>query len=256
MPDVPGWDEEIHASIKALVHLVGDRLDLFTTGVDQGRQVRHVAAAYLARVRRLLMGMDVLYEAEMPDLIGGPLRICLEAWVTGMWVIAVGDETLDILNAHYVFRNNLIIENAELGLQALDPVDDAPHLPHVEKRFQAVEDHLVTGGDANVGEVVRWAYRVVYAAESNEAIHAGYASVLGHTVERPQWWGIRQNRYESGDGAGKILWAATLVAMLARRVFPAFGIGVGDLDEAAAPIQRLAVYLNDNPQGGIHTPPP
>jgi hypothetical protein len=255
MPDVPGWDEEIHASIKALVHLVGDRLDLCTTGVDQGRQVRQVAAAYLARVRRLLMGMDVLYEAEMPDLIGGLLRICLEAWVTGMWVIAVGDETLDILNAHYVFRNNLIIENAELGLQALDPVDDAPHLPHVEKRFQAVEEHLVADGDANIGEVVRWAYRVVYAAESNEAIHAGYASVLGHTVERPQWWGIRQSRYESGDGAGKVLWAATLVAMLARRVFPEFSIGIGDLDEAAAPIQRLAVYLNDNPPEGTHTPP-
>jgi len=159
------------------------------------------------------------------------------------------------LNAHYVFRNNLIIENAELGLQALDPVDDAPHLPHVEKRFQAVEDHLVADGDANVGEVVKWAYRVVYAAESNEAIHAGYASVLGHTVERPQWWGIRQNRYESGDGAGKILWAATLLAMLARRVFPAFGIGIGDLDETAAPIQRLAVYLNDNPPEGTPTPP-
>ena len=256
MPDVPGWDEEIHASIKALVQLVGDRLDRCTTGVDQGRQVRRVAAAYLARVRRLLIGMDVLYEAEMPDLIGGLLRICLEAWVTGMWVLAVGDETLDILNAHHVFRNNLIIENAELGLQALDPMDDAPHLPHVEKRFQAVEDHLVADGDANVGEVVKWAYRVVYAAESNEAIHAGYASVLGHTVEAPQWWGIRQNRYQSGDGAGKILWAATLLAMLARRVFPEFGIGISDLDEAAAPIHGLAVYLNENPPRESDPTPP
>ncbi len=101
-------------------------------------------------------------------------------------------------------------------------------------------------GDAVAGELVRWAYQVVYAAESGEGIHAGFASVIGHLVERPQCWGIRRDRYEAGDGAGKILWAATLLAMLARRVFQEFGIGVSDLDEVAAPIQRLAVDLNEN----------
>ena len=52
---------------------------------------------------------------------------------------------------------------------------------------------------------------------------------------------------EAGDGAGKLLWPATLLAMLARRVFQEFGIGVRELDEVAAPIQRLAVDLNENP---------
>lgn len=185
MPDIPGWDEEFHGSIKALVQLVGDRLDLCTTSVEQ-LQVRQCAAAYLARVRRLIIGMDMLFEAEMPDLIGGLLRMCLEAWVTGMWVLTVGTEALAILNADHVKRNNRIIERAGLDLQALDASPDAPGLPGIRDRFQAVEDHLVAQGDAVAGEIVRWAYEVVYAAESGEGVHAGFASVIGHLVERPQ----------------------------------------------------------------------
>ena len=40
--------------------------------------------------------------------------------------------------------------------------------------------------------------------------------------------GSRLDR-EAGDGANKLLWAATLLAMLARRVFQEFGIGVREL---------------------------
>jgi hypothetical protein len=29
-------------------------------------------------------GMDVLFEARMPDIMGGAMRICWEQWVTGM----------------------------------------------------------------------------------------------------------------------------------------------------------------------------
>jgi acetyl-CoA acetyltransferase len=70
--------------------------------------------------------------------------------------------------------------------------------------------------------------------------------VLRHMIEEPEWWGVALVRQEPGDGAGKILWVATLLAMLARRVFRTFGIGTDDLDEVASPIQRLAVDLNDN----------
>jgi hypothetical protein len=117
--------------------------------------VRQCAAAYLARTRRLIIGMDLLYEAEMPDLIGGELRMCLEAWVTGMWVLAVGTEALDILNADHVRRNNRIIERAGLDLQALDPVADAPGLPGIRDRFQVVEDHLVHSRGNNT-DVISW----------------------------------------------------------------------------------------------------
>lgn len=191
----------------------------------------------------------------MPDLMGGVLRTCLEAWVTGMWVLAVREEALEILDANYVHRANLIIENAKLDVEKLAPVTGAPKLPHIEDRFQAVENHLVAEGDGNAGEVV-WTYHLVYGAESGEGIHAGLASVVGHLIEGPGWYGISVERQQPSDGAGKILWAATLLAMLARRVFQEFGIRVSDLDEVAAPIQRLAVNLNDNPPQGAPTPPP
>ena len=81
----------------------------------------------------------------------------------------------------------------------------------------------------------------------------GLISVLGHLILDPDRWEIRTDRYESGDGAGKILWAATLLAMLARRVFREFGIETDYLDEVASPIQRLAVDLNENPLGADPT---
>ena len=86
MPDIPGWDDEIHGAVRAFVELVGERLALCTTSTRYPL-VRQCAAIYLARMRRLIIGMDLLYEAEMPDLIGGEMRMCLEAWVAGMWVL-------------------------------------------------------------------------------------------------------------------------------------------------------------------------
>jgi hypothetical protein len=96
MTEVPNWTDDVHPAIKSLVDLVGDRLTLMTTA-ERYPQVRQLAAAYLARVRRLIMAMDVLYEAEMPDIVGSLLRICFESWVTGMWVLFVGQDAVDIL---------------------------------------------------------------------------------------------------------------------------------------------------------------
>ena len=109
MSDIPGWDEEIHDAIKALALLVGDRLPLMTTG-DGHPQTRQLAAAYLARVRRLVMGMDVLYEAGMPDVLGGVLRVCFENWLTGMWVLVAREDALERLSANHAFRSNQVIK--------------------------------------------------------------------------------------------------------------------------------------------------
>ncbi len=43
-----------------------------------------------------MIAMDVLYEASQTDALGGTLRICLEAWITGMWVLAEGQDAVDI----------------------------------------------------------------------------------------------------------------------------------------------------------------
>jgi hypothetical protein len=100
MPEVPGWADELHGTVKALIALVGDRIPDLTTGAPHPRQM---AALYLARVRRLVMGTDALYESQMPDVLGGVLRICFEAWITGMWVLCVGEEAVRLLDADVLY---------------------------------------------------------------------------------------------------------------------------------------------------------
>lgn len=260
MADIPGWDDEIHGTVRVLIELVGDRLTYCTTS-PRYPLIRQCAAAYLARARRLLIGMDVLYEAEMPDVLGGVLRIFLEAWITGMWVLMAGDEVLVTLDAHNINQSRGFFKaladldlDLDLDLESLDPVDGASALPKFQDRFKLVEAQLVAEGDATSGELENWVHRVVYAAESGEGIHAGLISVIGHLIQDHERWGIRADRFESGDGAGKLLWATTLLVMLARRVFQAFGIGTDVLDEMAPPIQQLAHDLNEHPptQGPTH----
>ena len=233
MAEIPGWDEEIHGAIKALVRLVGDRLDLLTTSDDHSA-VRQCAAAYLARVRRLVIGMDVLFEAGMPDIMGGIMRICWEQWVTGMWVLFVGEDALDALEAHYRRESNRRITAAEMEVDLLDEIE-GPTLPKPRKRVEVVEAHLVAEGDATPDELL-WTHDLVYTSESALGIHAGVSSVLLHLVEQSGRTGVSAVPQEPHDGSGKLLWVAPLLAMLARRVFIEFGIQVEDLDELAAPL--------------------
>ena len=67
---IPDWEAK-YAAILGTADLVAERLPLLTTkaGHFMGRQV---AAAYLARCRRLLLAMDHLRLAGMNDTMGSP----------------------------------------------------------------------------------------------------------------------------------------------------------------------------------------
>ncbi len=243
--DIPGWDEGIYTSIKTVDSLVDAKLAYMSTG-QNAPLVRQMSAAYLARVRRLIVAMGVLYEAGLPDVMGGVLRICVEAWIIGMWVHYTGNDALERLHAEYVDRSNALITSAKLPGPTFDVIEEkASWVPHIEKVTKAVEKHLVDEDGAEVGELLWSIYKLVYQAESLMSVHAGYASVSGHLDEHPDWTGIRSERQDGNNGSGKLLWAATLLAMLARRVFLEFGLDVTELDRAAEPIQRLAVELNE-----------
>jgi len=246
--EIPGWDEEIHGAIKDVVRLVGGRLDLMTTSDDQS-QVRQCAAAYLARVRRLVIGMDVLFEAGMPDVMGGVMRICWEQWVAGMWVLVVGRDALDALEAHYRRESNRRIIAAGMDVALLDVIEGPP-LPKLRKRVEVVEAHLVAEGDATPGELL-WTHDLVYTSESALGIHAGVSSVLLHLEEQSGRMGVLAVPQEAHDGSGKLLQVAALLGMLARRVFIEFGIGIDDLNETGAPIVRVAVGLNEAISGEL-----
>jgi len=246
--ELPGWNEEIHGSIKALVVLVGDRLPLLTTSEDYPL-VRQYAAAYLARVRRIVIGMDVLYEAEMPDLIGGLLRICFEAWIVGMWVLCVREDAVNRLIVEHPVRSNRLIDRADIPVEPLEEIEGR-QTPSLADMARAVEAALVEEGDGHPGELM-WSYELVYGGVSNAGVHASLASILGHLEDQGNRVAVLATRTEANNGSGKLLWAAPLLAMLARRVFLEFGVGVEDLDRTAEPIQRLAVELNERfgPQG-------
>jgi hypothetical protein len=123
------------------VELVGDRLPLCTTSVEHAGPT---GGGGLSSPSSAARGRDgCVYESEMPDVVGGELRVCMEAWITGMWVLVLREEALVALNADYVRRGNLLIERAGLDVQLLDPVEEESALPSIEARFQAVEDRLV-----------------------------------------------------------------------------------------------------------------
>ncbi len=205
-----------------------------------------MAALYLARVRRLVMGMDRLHEAQMPDVLGGVLRICFEAWITGMWVLCVGQEAVDQLDADYVKRTNKHVAKTGMKIKPIPEVQGIAKLPEVWQRRDALEACLVDEGDTAAGALV-FTYDLVYGGESNLGVHAGYASVIPHLDidDQGRWFGVRLERVEASDGADKVLWAATLLALIARRVFLIFGFGVRELDELGAPLQRMSVLLNE-----------
>jgi hypothetical protein len=245
MSDIPGWSDGIHDSIRAVSSLVGSKFMYMTTGPNVPI-VRQLTAAYLARVRRLLVAMDVLYDAELPDVLGGELRVLVEAWVTGMWVHYSDSEAVDRLEADYYGRSNILIEAAKLPVPPFEIMDpNADWLPRIKDRTEAVERFLVAEADAAEGELLWSVYHLVYGGESLRNIHAGYAAVDRHLDVRPGWIGLHSERQDGNDGSGKLLWAATLLAMLARRVFKEFDLDTDELDALAHPIQRLGLDLNE-----------
>ena len=163
--------------------------------------------------------------------------------MTGMWVLLLGQDAVDISLADHVENSNKLIKGAGLNVAVLDAVNDALRLPNMADRTKAVEKFLVAEGDGSDDEL-HWSYRLVYKGESGGGVHAGFASVVGHLDPQPAWAGIRLSREEAGDGSGKLLWAAP-PAMLARRVFLVFDFATDALDKAAEPIQKVAVRLSE-----------
>lgn len=247
MVEVPGWDDEVRPALQALVGHVGDHLEYMTTAIDYS-QVRQLAAAYLARVRRLIIAMDVLYDADMPDVLGVPFRVCFEAWVTGMWVILAGQDAVDAVMADHQWRTDKFITDAGLNLPLFDD-DESGQMLNAFDRTHAVERLLMEEGDGAEGDL-RWSYRLVFAGESGTSVHAGLASVVGHLVDHRTLTGIRPDRQEAGDGSSKLLWTGPLLVMLARRVFEAFHLSTDTLEELGEPIRKLVVRLNEEAAAG------
>src|SRR2546425_8566614 len=76
MTEIDGWDD-YYGAVRQVIELVNRRLPLMTTSHAHDA-VRQVPAAYLARCRRLLVGMDLFRRDDLVDLVGVLMRVLFE----------------------------------------------------------------------------------------------------------------------------------------------------------------------------------
>jgi hypothetical protein len=157
------------------------------------------------------------------------------------------------LSNEYTLRMNQLVRQAGLTMPLVAVPADAPTPPDVARMASAVGDYLVAQGDDAASEV-RWCYDLVYRHQSAFGVHGGLAAVSGHLTQENGWLGVSAERLEA-DASGELLWGATLLHVLARRVFLEFGIGVADLDETGAPIRDAARRLNNETERQSASPP-
>ena len=195
--------------------------------------VRLVSAAYLARCCRLLTTMLRLRSDGSFDVVTLPLRPLFEAWLVALWLLFGGDDALDKLLEDY--QSSLEKINRLAGLD-WDPAlyEAGDKLPSYETLSQWVGDHLEGEGQADAREHLDFTYNLVYRGESLRSVHAGCGTVVGHLREVGERVEVTEVRSEASHGEGEILWAATLVAMLAHRIFEVFHLGTELLDELSS----------------------
>lgn len=231
---VPQWDRT-HQAILDVVEFIAARLDLLTS--SSACRSRQVAAGYLARCRRLLLAMDLLRLNGFIDGVGLALRPFFEAWLYGMWALLGDPSVIDKLVSGYKDQIEKMNRLAGLELKDIEGWEKEPEGPAVEYIAREVDRLLSEAGDSGA-DTVFWSYQMVYRNESQESIHGGLGSVLGHLRQGSgDWLGVREIRGDVGDATGDLLWAAVLLVIFARRIFQRFGIATAPLDAAAAPLE-------------------
>jgi hypothetical protein len=154
-PEIPDWSGK-HDTILSLAGLVQQRLPLLTSA--PGYESREVAAAYLARCRRLILGMDLLRREGFADLIGALLRILFENWLHGMWVLLGGVPILESLKEAHQGERERLNRMAQLELDDLVGAELGIRGISVEAISQQVGRMLVAAGDPGGAHLV-WSYQ-------------------------------------------------------------------------------------------------
>lgn len=239
MDEIAGWDAR-YVAIRAVAGVVDDSLQ-FLTSSDQFSR-RQVAAAYLARCRRLLEGLDQLRSIGMPDLAALPLRPFWECWVRGMWILLGGEAALDEAIANYKLETERHDRLARLELPGIGEWrGQGKEARAIDQVARDVGACLEADGDVDAKKHMSFAYDLLYRNESARNLHGGLAAVLDHLEDQGVGrLGVRARRRESGTGQGELLVAAVMLSMFARRVLLAFGIDVTPLDRVSQPLEEVS----------------
>jgi hypothetical protein len=188
------------------------------------------AAAYFARCRRLLIGMDSLLEQGMVDLAPVFFRPLFECWLRGRWLLQNGKMAFDRLVAVADAKDKQWAERQA----AVDWVNKMEWIPDNDLgALKLVKEmaEVVGGGALSAGPALVETYYMAYVSESERNIHHGLAGVVGHIARSTSGsLHILPNRLEVGDGHNHVAWCAMLLLNFARYLFPHFGLSVEPLD--------------------------
>ena len=230
--------------IDRLLDLLGSHHPLLTSRPDATRQI---AAGGLMRAEALLRGLRCVLDCDRDDLAGVFIRLILECWGVGMYLLLFGDEAAEHVRGYYRKRYDQYLSNLPAEVNAPAPSEGYWDAWPDARREQIFKD-ICERVEAKLSEDPRGgpvehsgisSYNVLYTLESAFSIHAGYASFtrylalsqdesVEHVVAQPSSDTMR----DRGEYVG-----AGYVALLAWYVHDAFGISTNELgDRASAPL--------------------
>jgi hypothetical protein len=225
----------------------GDELVEHVTGhLDHLRsqpalRARHFAAMSLARMTRLVKAMAELVDRGFADVIDGLGRTALETFALGLYVLYGGDVAYDRVRGAHVRQRRAL---PDLSLE----IPEWERLLEIEKAWKGPTDRinwqdLITRQlpelidphqASNIQEFFARLYEQSYRFGSMAGTHAGIGTIAGHHADRGGALAVRAVRHTTDDGTGAVVFAASLLALLASHVFQHFGVSTQRCDELLA----------------------
>jgi hypothetical protein len=187
---------------------------------------RQLLGAVLARCSRLLAGMIYLYDGGFTDLTGIELRIILENWLVGQYLILSPDEAYKALHEANVDQLEKMGRAGwdSFGDLANDLDFDAKAIHWANVAVQ-IDKLFSEAGAKDSSDQAKRMYDLIYRSQSNLGIHAGIGSLMGHIVVGETHFSTSEIRTEPESLPFTLLMAAAITTWLAEQTCELFGIG-------------------------------
>jgi hypothetical protein len=234
---------------------------------------RQLAAAALVAAERHLRAIKLLAAEGLRDTVGIHLRFIWECWCLGNHLLLNGDDAALQLAGYHAWRLAQLASEFPVAEGETHPLEglvdfNAPRVdlnlrelgPKVEAEIQRRER-----GRIEFKEGIS-SYGILYRFESTWSSHAGFGTFSKYIVNRPDPGPIAsreefeaiadqielqevslERALKSGPADAGLAFAALWVAMLARAVCKAFGIGVEELEAIIHELYARGNEATDTP---------
>jgi hypothetical protein len=185
--------------------------DVVVVPTEQDRMDLVVALAAVARCRRLLAGIVVLFDGGLEDVFGVLSRALFETWLVCMYALLGGEEAMERLVSQQDRHLKPILE-----ILGEDRDDEGRRFP-VEQMARQVS-HLMKTGRLPDPQFAMEAYNVLYRWESYRNAHGGLGSVEGHVEHRADGVALLRKRPEEDANVRHRLFVAVALFVSAAQV--------------------------------------